>query len=203
MSLHPILTTRRGIVTGGVVLLVLAGGAGIAVAVGSSGAPSTVVETVGTGLYSKTVQHVVMPAPAGITGVNAPGPGPTIPAGMLPTDAPVPLPPSLINVTNAWEVADGNQLVSVYAGSAGDNPSTGRFVIIRQQFPPGGQTVNVVDVPNSGAVKLVNAPSSATPPAPGAGAGSASPVFTASIPYAAAAGTSGSLSLSNDTATGG
>ena len=39
---------------------------------------------------------------------------------------------ALINPKNAWLVSDGYTLVAVYAGSPGEDPSIGRFAIVRQ-----------------------------------------------------------------------
>jgi hypothetical protein len=81
-----------------------------------------------------------------------------IPAKLLGPDAPVPIAPSILHTTNAWLVSDGNTLVAVYAGSAGDNPANGRLVIIRQNLKAGVQTQDIVDAGATGALTIVGAP---------------------------------------------
>ena len=59
-------------------------------------------------------------------------PGNRFPPHILPKRAPPPLHYAVIRVKNAWLVSDGYTLVAVYAGTAGNNLSDGRFAIIRQ-----------------------------------------------------------------------
>lgn len=94
---------------------------------------------------------------------TAPAPTPDttsrpIPAQMLGDDVPVPVAPSLLRVRNAWLVSDGETLVAVYAGAAGDEPSVGRVVIVRQNLAAGKQTVRIVDAGSTGGLAIVAAP---------------------------------------------
>ena len=88
---------------------------------------------------------------------TAPPPQP-IPARMLGSAAPVPVPPSILRVKSGWLVSDGRTLVAVYAGAAGHNPSLGRLVIVRQNLGAGRQTVRTLDARGTGAL-TVAAPS--------------------------------------------
>lgn len=81
-----------------------------------------------------------------------------IPARMLGSDVPVPIPPSVLRVRNGWLVSDGRTLVAVYAGAAGDDPSVGRLVIVRQNLVAGTQTVRAVDAGPTGALTITAAP---------------------------------------------
>ena len=95
---------------------------------------------------------------------SVPGPSFTpdpIPAEILGSDVPVPISPSIIQTTNGWLVSDGYNLVAVYAGSAGDNSSQGRVVIVRQDLVAGKQTVQVVNAGSTGALTIANAPAGA------------------------------------------
>jgi hypothetical protein len=76
----------------------------------------------------------------------------------------------------------------VYAGRAGNDPSTGRFVIVRQS-PSGGQTVSIIDVAGAGALSITSPPQGTT------GA------TDADIPYRGANGSSGTLHLARNTVT--
>ena len=81
-----------------------------------------------------------------------------IPARMISPDAPVPIAPSVLQVRNGWLVSDGSTLVAVYAGAAGDDPSTGRLVILRQDLVAGTQTVRTLDAGPTGALAITAAP---------------------------------------------
>jgi hypothetical protein len=81
-----------------------------------------------------------------------------IPARMLGPDVPVPVPPSVLDVRNGWLVSDGSTLVAVYAGAAGDDPSAGRLVIVRQDLVAGKQTVRTLDAGPTGALEITGAP---------------------------------------------
>jgi hypothetical protein len=48
-------------------------------------------------------------------------------------------------------------LVAVYAGSAGDDPTLGRLVVVRQTLSSGSQTVRIVGVGRTGALAIVAA----------------------------------------------
>jgi hypothetical protein len=77
---------------------------------------------------------------------------------MLDPDVPVPISPKVFAPSNAWLVSNGATLVAVYAGADPRNPSTGRFVILRQNLVAGVQTHKIVDVPGAGAVAITAAP---------------------------------------------
>ena len=77
---------------------------------------------------------------------------------MLDPEAPVPISPQLFKPGNAWLVSNGTTLVAVYAGADPRNPTTGRFVIIRQNLLAGVQTHKIVDVPEAGALAITEAP---------------------------------------------
>jgi hypothetical protein len=81
-----------------------------------------------------------------------------IPAQMLGDDVPVPVAPSVLRERNGWLVSDGETLVAVYAGAAGDEPSVGRVVIVRQNLAAGKQTVRVVDAGSTGGLAIAAAP---------------------------------------------
>jgi hypothetical protein len=81
-----------------------------------------------------------------------------IPARMLGSDVPVPMPASVLHVRNGWLVSDGRTLVAVYAGAAGDDSSVGRLVIVRQDLLAGRQTVRTLDAGPTGALAIVAAP---------------------------------------------
>jgi hypothetical protein len=81
-----------------------------------------------------------------------------IPARVLESDAPVPVSPSILRVQNGWLVSDGSTLVAVYAGSAGNDPSVGRLVIVRQDLAAGRQTVRTLDAGATGALAIAAAP---------------------------------------------
>ena len=49
-------------------------------------------------------------------------------------------------------------LVAVYAGAVGDDPSTGRLVIVRQDLVAGTQTVRTLDAGPTGALAITAAP---------------------------------------------
>jgi hypothetical protein len=82
----------------------------------------------------------------------------SIPARMLGSGVPVPVAPSLLRVRNGWLVSDGRTLVAVYAGAAGDDPSVGRLVVVRQDLAAGWQTVRTIDAGATGALTIAAAP---------------------------------------------
>jgi hypothetical protein len=81
-----------------------------------------------------------------------------IPARMLGPGTLVPIPPSVLRVRNGWLASDGRNLVAVYAGSAGDDSSVGRLVVVRQNLASGVQTVRIVDAGATGALAITAAP---------------------------------------------
>ncbi|MDX6481777.1 MAG: hypothetical protein QOG85_2287 [Gaiellaceae bacterium] len=85
-----------------------------------------------------------------------------IPAKILGPDVPVPIPASIVTETNGWLVSNGSNLVAVYAGSAADDPTQGRVVIVRQDLSAGKQTVQILDAGPTGALTVAaDAPSGA------------------------------------------
>ena len=81
-----------------------------------------------------------------------------ISARMLGSGVPVPIAPSVLQVRNGWLVSNGRTLVAVYAGAAGNNPSVGRLVIVRQDLGAGRQTVRTIDAGPTGALAIMAAP---------------------------------------------
>ena len=59
---------------------------------------------------------------------------------------------------NDWLVSDGRILVAVYAGVAGNTPSMGRLMIVRQDLVAGRQTLRTIDVRATGALAISAAP---------------------------------------------
>jgi hypothetical protein len=84
--------------------------------------------------------------------------GDRIPAHVLSSDIPPPISPSLLRNPTGWLVSDGRTLVAVYAGEAGEDPSIGRFVIIRQNLVFGMQDRRWIDAGRIGALQITNAP---------------------------------------------
>lgn len=87
-------------------------------------------------------------------------PSTRIPPQILRKGAPPALPYAVLKVENAWLVSDGYTLVAVYAGSPGEHPSIGRFVIVRQNAIFGVQyePADIVNVGRVGAIKITRAP---------------------------------------------
>jgi hypothetical protein len=79
------------------------------------------------------------------------------PGRMLDPEAPIPIPPSVLRMRNGWLTSDARTLVAVYAGSAGDDPTLGRLVVVRQNLASGSQTVRIVGVGRTGALAIVAA----------------------------------------------
>ena len=133
--------------------LAVAAGGGLAVAAAvGSGAPADKAAALGRHVsVATTDSNTERVAPP----VWAPQP---IPARMLSPGAPVPIPPSLLQVRNGWLVSDGRTLVAVYVGVADDDPSAGRLVILRQNLVAGRQTVRTVDAGPTGALAIAAAP---------------------------------------------
>jgi hypothetical protein len=153
---------KMKLLTALVVVVVAAAASGLAVAdatgvsIPQLGVNVTVPPDKAAGLANRT--------PTGGTEANtqaAPTPAFTpdpIPAEILGPNVPVPISPSIIQTTNGWLVSDGYNLVAVYAGSAGDDSSQGRVVIVRQDLVAGKQTVQVVNAGSTGALTIANAP---------------------------------------------
>ena len=140
------------------------------------------------------VRHSLPRGPESPGGASAPvGRPDRIPAKLLGPDVPVPISPSLLQTTNGWLVSDGATLVAVYAGAAGNDPSQGRFVIIRQNLVRGVQTQDVVDAGRTGALTIVDAP---------AGAAVETSAQHGPIGFHGARGANGVLHLNGDTVQG-
>src|SRR6266498_654524 len=131
----------RRLTLAGLPALALAVVAGVALA-GSSG---TYIPQLGITVPDEKAGPVVHSLPPGgpESSARAPvpaGPPDRIPAHMLPADTPVPISPQVLQPDNGWLVSDGATLVAVYAGAAAGDPSSGRFVIVRQNLAAGRQT---------------------------------------------------------------
>jgi hypothetical protein len=77
---------------------------------------------------------------------------------MLGSGVPVPVSPSVLQSRNGWLVSDGRKLVAIYVGAAGEDPSTGRVVVVRQDLVAGRQTIRTVDTRATGALTITAAP---------------------------------------------
>jgi hypothetical protein len=99
------------------------------------------------------------PAAAAASAAFTPEP---IAARVLDANVPVPVPASVITETNGWLVSNGYNLVAVYAGSAADDPTQGRIVIVRQDLRAAKQTMQIIDAGSTGALSIAaNAPTGA------------------------------------------
>ena len=130
---------------------VLAAGGGIAAAAIAPAPPEK----------AAALQRLVSVATTDSNSKRAAPPDPAsraIPARMLGSDVPVPIPPSVLRVRNGWLVSNGRTLVAVYAGAAGNDPSVGRLVIVRQNLSAGTQTVRTLDAGPTGALTITAAP---------------------------------------------
>ena len=167
--------------------------AGVALA-GSSG---TYIPQLGITVPDDKVGPVLHSLPPGGDESSSRAPVPTgppghIPAHMLDADVPVPISPQVLEPGNAWLVSNGATLVAVYAGADARNPSTGRFVIVRQNLLAGVQTQKVVDVPGAGALAITDAP---------IGQGVETTAQRGRLAFHGASGKSGVLDLATELAT--
>jgi len=89
-----------------------------------------------------------------VTAATPAFPADPIPAAILGSNVPVPIPSSVMTETNGWVDSNGYNLVAVYAGSAGDDPTQGRVVIVRQDLRAGKQTVQIVDTGATGPLTI-------------------------------------------------
>ena len=66
----------------------------------------------------------------------------------------------MMPIVNGWGVESHHQITQVVAGLASDDRSgtKGRFAIARQRARPYSQTLDLVDVPGAGALKITHAP---------------------------------------------
>lgn len=135
--------------------------AGLAVAAGGAFA---VAAAVGSGVPADKAPALARLGSVATTDSNTePAPPPDsaphpIAARMLGADVPVPISPSVLQLRNGWLVSDGRTLVAVYAGAAGNDPSIGRLVIVRQDLAVGTQTVRTIDTGRTGALSIAAAP---------------------------------------------
>jgi hypothetical protein len=146
LSAKVVAATLVGLATGA------GGGFALADAVGGSSGPAAKDAALERLASVATTDSNTEPAPAPDS-----GPQP-IPAQMLGADVPVPVAPSVLRVRNGWLASDGNALVAVYAGAAGNDSSLGRVVIVRQDLAAGRQTVEVVDAGPTGGLAISAAP---------------------------------------------
>ncbi len=70
----------------------------------------------------------------------------------------VPVSASVLRPTGGWLTSDGATLTAVYAGTAGEDQTLGRLVIVRQDLREGSQTEDIVNVPRKGALSIIHAP---------------------------------------------
>ena len=176
-----------------VALVAVAVGAGITLAVAGSG--GHFVAQFGATVPQEKAGPANRALPAGGPESSGRAPVPTgrispVPAVMLDASSP-PISPSLVRIKNGWMVGNGKQQVAVYAGAAGDDPSKGRFVIIRQNLETGTQDEKVITVDGTGAVTIVSAP---------IGLGVVNSALHAQLGYRGASGAHGNLDLGTDTA---
>jgi hypothetical protein len=115
-----------------------------------------------------------------------------IPAHLLPRDAPVPVSPEILRVTNSWIVSDGVTLLEVCAGAAGHDRHTGRLFLLRQDNRSGQQKLDSVDVPHAGALSIVDPPT---------GAAVETSAQHGTLSFVGHAGIKGTLDLTTDTVT--
>jgi hypothetical protein len=100
-------------------------------------------------------------------------------------------PEELWPVRNGWRVSDHRTFTAVYAGANPRRRSTGRLVIFRQNYIRVRQTSRDVDVPGTGPLRIVDAPS-------GRGVGRSAQRH-GEIEFRGASGATGTLHLENDT----
>ena len=123
--------------------------------------------------------------------VAAPSTPDPIPAEILGSDVPVPVPSSIITETNGWLVSNGLNLVAVYAGSAPDDSTKGRIVVVRQDLRAGKQSIHIVDAGATGPLSVAaNAP---------AGAAIETSALTGRVPLSTSSGAAFKLNLGSDT----
>jgi hypothetical protein len=134
-------------------LAVLGLGAGLAVAA-AGGVPVPAEKSAALGRLASvaTTDSNTAPAPVPRFAPDA------IPARLLGPEVPVPVSPVLLRARNGWLVSDGERLVAVYAGAAGNDPALGRVVIVRQDLVAGKQRVETVDAGRTGALTIAQAP---------------------------------------------
>jgi len=156
---------------GGIVLAVIGAGSGAAAVASSSGNGTTYIPQLGISVpndklvqYEHAIGNYCYPKKCAIPRKILPEPkapsGPIAPvqARLINNKSEIPVSPGMLTFTNGWFVNNGKTLVAIYAGAAGNNPSDGRLVILRQNELLGTQTLRIVNVPGAGALTIVSAP---------------------------------------------
>jgi hypothetical protein len=117
------------------------------------------------------------------------------PATIVPDPDPVASPDVLQPIVNGWRAGDHRGITLVEAGLAGDDPSgtKGRFVVFRERERPFAQNIDLVDVRDSGALRITRAPT-------GKRAGR-SAQRDGEIEFTSERGVTGTLHLADDTVT--
>lgn len=120
----------------------------------------------------------------------------TIPAQMLGPRSATDIPSAAFwPVRSGWVVGDCRRITWVWAGGAGDSVkhyrTTGRLIIKREGFPRDRDYV-FVDVPDSGPLKIVDAP---------LGPDVVTSAQSGQLPFTSKKGITGTLDLSTDTVT--
>ncbi len=169
MRTHTLRHSRQAKLLTALAVLALAGAvSGLAVAASSAvsiprvGADVVVPTDKAAAMANRMPSAATDIASVGPAAVAAFTPNP-IPAAILGSDVPVPVPASVINETNGWLDSNGSNLVAVYAGSNADDPTQGRVVILRRDLRTGTQTVQIVDAGSTGALTVAaSAPTGAS-----------------------------------------
>ena len=185
---------------GGVALAVIGAGSGAAAVASSSGNGTTYIPQLGISVpnskavqYEHAVGNYCYPAKCASSRIlpepKAPS-GPITPARarLINNKSEIPVSPGMLTFTNGWFVNNGKTLVAIYAGAAGNNPSDGRLVILRQNELLGTQTLRIVNVSGAGALTIVSAP---------LGASVETTAQKAAISFRASTGARGTLNLGN------
>ena len=157
MRIRTLRLSRRAMLLTAIVVLGLAG---VATGLATAGSSNVSIPRVGSDVTIPADKAAAMAdrmpsAPIDATASASPAtasaftPDP-IPAVILGSNVPVPIPASIITETNGWLVSDGYTLVAVYAGSKGDDSTQGRVVIVRQDLRTAKQSVQVVDAGATG-----------------------------------------------------
>lgn len=117
------------------------------------------------------------------------------PASIVDDPDPVASADILNPIVNGWRAGDHEGITIVEAGLAGDDRSgtKGRFVVFRERERPFSQNVDLVDVRESGALRITRAPT-------GRGAASAAQ-RNGEIEFTSERGVTGTLHLADDTVT--
>jgi hypothetical protein len=117
------------------------------------------------------------------------------PASIVDDPDPVASADILNPIVNGWRAGDHEGITIVEAGLAGDDPSgtKGRFVVFRERERPFSQNVDLVDVRESGALRITRAPTGRR--------AASSAQRNGEIEFTSERGVSGTLHLADDTVT--